>query len=193
MSHIGSKVLDQFIENTLEHHAAIDDMDLPRATELKADAFGRWMAFILLKNSDQSKYGSLLNGLTSQYSMDNNQYPKMIMAASDILAYHKHDAKSAKQNRSGQAKKDDEGGTGHANNETSFTQSGKKKFCYCCGKEGISAVIVQRRMTFRETNGLFVKLSYICRWSKVSRMKTVHVKPMMTRNRMEQSTNKPHE
>ena len=129
-SHIGSKVLDQFIENTPEHRAAIDDMDLPRATELKANAFGRWMAFLLLKNSDQSKYGSLLNGLTSQYSMDNNQYPKTITAASDILAYHKHDAKPARQNRSGQAKKDDEGGTGHANNETSFAQSGKKKSCY---------------------------------------------------------------
>ena len=135
-SHIGSKVLDQFIENTPEHRAAIDDMDLPRATELKANAFGRWMAFLLLKNSDQSKYGSLLNGLTSQYSMDNNQYPKTITAASDILAYHKHDAKPARQNRSGQAKKDDEGGTGRANNETSFAQSGKKKSCYCCGKEG---------------------------------------------------------
>ena len=65
-SHIGSKVLDQFIENMLEHHAAIDDMDLLRATELKAEAFGRWMAFLLLKNSDQPKYRSLLNGLTSQ-------------------------------------------------------------------------------------------------------------------------------
>ena len=135
-SHIGSKVLDQFIENTPEHRAAIDDMDLPRATELKADAFERWMAFLLLKNSDQSKYGSLLNGLTSQYSMNNNQYLKTIRAASDILAYHKHDAKPVRQNRSGQAKKDDEGGTGRANNETSLAQSGKKKFCYCCGKEG---------------------------------------------------------
>ena len=81
-----------------EHHAAIGDMDLPHATELKGEAFGRWMAFLLLKNSDQSKYGSLLNGLTSQYLMDNNQYPKMIMAASDILAYHKHDARPARQN-----------------------------------------------------------------------------------------------
>ena len=78
MSHIGSKVLDQFIENMPEHCADIDDMDLPRTTELKAEAFGRWMAFLLLKNSDQSIYGSLLNGLTSQYSMDNNQNPKMI-------------------------------------------------------------------------------------------------------------------
>ena len=33
-------------------------------------------------------------------------------------------------------KKDEEGGTGHANNETSFAQSRKKKYCYCCGKEG---------------------------------------------------------
>ena len=49
------------------------------------------------------------------------------------------------------------------------------------GKRGISALIVQRRTKFRETNGLFVKLSYICRRSKVNRMKTVHLKQMMTR------------
>ena len=111
-------------------------MDLPAATELKAEAFGIWMAFLLLKNSDQSKYGSLLNGLTSQYSMDINQYPRTIMAASDTLVNHKHDAKPVRQNQSGYTKKDEEGGTGHANNKTSFAQSGKKKYCYCCGKEG---------------------------------------------------------
>ena len=99
MSHLGSNVLDQFIENAPEYRTAINDMDLPCMTHvLKVEAFGRWMAFLLLKNSIQSKYGSLLNGLTSQYSMDNNQYPKMIIAASDILAYHKHDAKPARQN-----------------------------------------------------------------------------------------------
>ena len=54
-SHLGSKVLDQFIENTPENCVAISDMDLPRVTQLKAEAFGRWMAFLLLKSSNQLK------------------------------------------------------------------------------------------------------------------------------------------
>ena len=50
------------------------------------------MAYLLIRNSDQSKYGSLLKGLISwQFSMNNNQYPKNIMNATDILGKHKHD------------------------------------------------------------------------------------------------------
>ena len=40
MPHLGLKVIDQFIEIMPEHHAAIDDMDLPRVTEIKAEALG---------------------------------------------------------------------------------------------------------------------------------------------------------
>ena len=193
MSHIGSKVLDQFIETTPEHRAAIDDMDLPRATELKADVFGRWMAFLLLKNSDRSKYRSLLNGLTSQYSMDNNQYLKTIMAASDILAYI-----NMTQSPRGRTDQDKPRRMMKEAQAVPITRPASRKAerrnsATAAEKRGISALIVQRRRTFRETNGLFVKLSYICRRSKVSRMKTVHLKLMMTRRPNERSTNKPHE
>ena len=40
MSHLGLKVLDQFIKNTLEHDAAIDGMDLPHATQLRLKHLG---------------------------------------------------------------------------------------------------------------------------------------------------------
>ena len=55
-SHLGSKVFDQFIENMPEYWAVIASLDLLAAAELKAEALGRWMAYFLLKNSDQSKY-----------------------------------------------------------------------------------------------------------------------------------------
>ena len=38
-----------------------------------------------------------MNGLISQYSMENDQYPKSITAAIDILANHKHDNYSLKK------------------------------------------------------------------------------------------------
>ena len=70
--------------------------------ELKDGAFDKWMAFLLIHNSDQSKYGSLLNRLVSQFSMDNNQYPKNIMHATDILSNHKHDCRGNRGNQGNQ-------------------------------------------------------------------------------------------
>jgi hypothetical protein len=47
------------------------------------------MAYLLISNSDQAKYGSLLNGLVSQFSMQNNQYPNVCTTATDILSNHR--------------------------------------------------------------------------------------------------------
>ena len=47
---------------------------------------------MMIRNSDQAKYGSLLNGMVSQFSMNNNQYPVDIRQATDILSNHKHDS-----------------------------------------------------------------------------------------------------
>ena len=38
----------------------------------------------------------LVNGLQSQFSLGNNQYPKMIVHTTDILANHRHDNYKAK-------------------------------------------------------------------------------------------------
>ena len=57
----------------------------------------------------------------------------------------------------------------------------KRSSATAAEKRGISALTVQRRMIYQETNGLFAELNYICRQSKVSRMKTVHLNKMITR------------
>ena len=49
------------------------------------------MTYVLISNSDQSKYASLENGLASQYSMKNNQYPKNLISAADIMKNHQYD------------------------------------------------------------------------------------------------------
>ena len=135
-SHVGSDVLDKFIEHTEEYR---DESDATKKAAMKTEAFDRWMAFLLMKNSDQKKYGSLITGLTSQYSMGNNQYPKTITAATDILANHKHDNAAWKKKNNTNKKqnekdnKQDENKTNEGGNETSFAQN--KIVCYCCGKE----------------------------------------------------------
>ena len=109
---------------------------------MKDQAFGKWMAYLLIRSSDQSKYGSLMTGLVSQFSMENNQYPKTIRAATDILSNHKHDRRESqkiKKDWSKSDKPDDETlSTITSNtNETSFAQGNNKSFtCFCCGKKG---------------------------------------------------------
>jgi hypothetical protein len=66
MSHVGTDILDNFVENTLEYR---DESNATLKKEMKDGAFNRWMAYLLVRNSDQAKYGSLSNGLVSQFSM----------------------------------------------------------------------------------------------------------------------------
>ena len=54
------------------------------------------MAYMMIMNSDQAKYGSLSNGMVSQFSMNNNQYPVDIRQAMDILSNRKHDNQKGK-------------------------------------------------------------------------------------------------
>ncbi len=97
-SHVGTDILDKFVENTLEYR---DEKDTTLKKEMKDGAFDRWMAYLLIRNSDQAKYGSLSNGLVSQFSMQNNQYPKTCTTATDILSNHRFDNRGTQLRRNG--------------------------------------------------------------------------------------------
>jgi hypothetical protein len=100
-SHVGTDMLDKFVENTREYR---EETGTENKKVMKAEAFNKWMAYLLIRNSDQAKYGSLMNGLVSQFSMENNQYPKTVTAATDILSNHRHDnwGVSSQRNKSWQ-------------------------------------------------------------------------------------------
>jgi hypothetical protein len=138
-THIGTDILDKLVENTKDYQ---DETDVPKRKDMKDQAFGKWMAYLLILSSDQSKYGSLMTGLVSQFSLENNQYPKTIRAATDILSNHKHDRRESqkiKKDWSKSEKPDDETlSTITSNtNETSFAQGNNKSFtCFCCGRKG---------------------------------------------------------
>jgi hypothetical protein len=55
-SHIGTDILDKFVENTLEYR---DATSTTLKQEMKHGASDRWMAYLLIRNSNQAKYGSL--------------------------------------------------------------------------------------------------------------------------------------
>ena len=134
-SHVGSEILYKFIENTTEYQG---ETDVEKQKELKKEGLNKWMGYLLMRGSDHGKYGSLMLGLSSQYSMGHDQYPKDIVAATDVLSSHKFDNKVEKQK--GQ-KSDDENSNAStiASTETSFAQTRGKIICYCCGKQGHTA------------------------------------------------------
>jgi hypothetical protein len=139
-SHVGTDILDTFVENTSDYH---EERDVDEQKKMKAAAFDMWMAYLLIRNSDQGKYGSLMNGLVSQFSMENNQYPKSITAATDILGNHRHDnwrsGNTYQKKRWTPEKKDEDEASSKSkekSGETSFQEGGKDKTCYCCGKKG---------------------------------------------------------
>jgi hypothetical protein len=87
-SQLGLKFLDEFVENLPEYR---NEKNKTKQKALKDEAFGRLVSYLLLKNSDSAKYRSLVNGMQSQYSMGNDQYPKQIIEVTDILSNHRHD------------------------------------------------------------------------------------------------------
>ena len=82
-SHLGDEFLETFVEATQEYK---NEGDANKQIALKEEAYERWISFLIIKNSNQGKYGSLVSGLISQYSMNNDQYPTTITGATDILS-----------------------------------------------------------------------------------------------------------
>ena len=57
--------------------------------ECMQSAYMKFTTFLYLENADRSKYGLLLSGLATQYSLGLNQYPKTVEEATNVLSNHK--------------------------------------------------------------------------------------------------------
>ena len=95
------------------------------------------MAYLLIAGSDNSKYGSLEKGFSTQCSLGNDQYPKTIAAATDALSQHKfddqyYDNKNKARERKQLQKEQQKQQNMDAEDMTSFAQS-DNRFCYICG------------------------------------------------------------
>ena len=90
--HIGADILHNFIQLTDEYK---DETDTRKQQTILDESFGRWMSYILLRNSDKKKYESIIDGMTSQFLIKNNQFPSSVSATVDIMSNHKYDSKKA--------------------------------------------------------------------------------------------------
>jgi hypothetical protein len=92
---------------------------------------------MLMKNSNQGKYGSLMTSLTTHFSMGTNQYPKDVMAAVDILTNLWFDKKEPKNNNQRNRNPNNNDTALTITTQSSFNQEAlKKATCYSCGKKG---------------------------------------------------------
>ena len=53
-SHVGTDILDKFVQNTREYR---DEADATLKQDMKDRAFDKWMAYLLIRDSDQANYG----------------------------------------------------------------------------------------------------------------------------------------
>ena len=135
-SHIGGPIiLTKYVEKMKDYDATKSDV----VTSCQEKAFQQLLAYTYLDNSDKTKYGSLLAGLQTQQSLKNNQYPKTITEATNVLSNHRFDVTSGKKPID-KATKDHEKDNKNENSnkeempEMSFAMMEGK--CYCCGKAG---------------------------------------------------------
>ena len=88
VSHIGGPIiLTKYIEQ-MENYDVTDQKNVKICVE---EAHDLMLGLLYLENADQRKYGSILKGLSVQQSLGNNQYPKYITKANELLSNHPFD------------------------------------------------------------------------------------------------------
>jgi hypothetical protein len=86
---LGKNFLSDFVEWTQEYKDLAGQTN--EQQELKKTALEKFQAELLIRNSDKTKYGTLITTLTSQFSMNKDQYPKTLADATKVLELHKFD------------------------------------------------------------------------------------------------------
>lgn len=131
-SHLGGSLyLEKYIR-ALPNYDAVDER---AAAKTGSEHF---YAYLYLENVDYKKYGSLTQNLNQQYTLNNDQYPKTIGDANNVLSNHKFDNFKPKVHNKN--KKEEEASDKNENEQEdqpvklSFAQMEGK--CYTCGKSG---------------------------------------------------------
>ena len=125
----------------VEQESNYDPMNETIVKECQNTVSEEFLVVLYLTNADQKKYGSIIQDLSTQQSLHNDQYPKTVINANNVLSNHKFDnyksqaCQSGKdRERSDKNSKDDKEDKDEQEVPTSFAQL--KGRCYCCGKPG---------------------------------------------------------
>ena len=136
VSHIGGPIV--FTKYTQKMNG-YDAKDAEKIQSCINKSWMQFLAFTYLENSDKTKYGSLLTGLQTQQSLKNDQYPKTITEANNVLSNHRFDStgnnnSNTHKNKNENSKDNQSKNENEEKLEMSFANIEGK--CYCCGKSG---------------------------------------------------------
>jgi hypothetical protein len=95
-SHIGGPIL---LAKTVSSMDGYDEDNKPKIEAQMNEAYNQLLAFTYLKNSDKTKYGSLLSSLQTQHSLKNSQYPQTITEETNVLSNHRFDTVGKNDNK----------------------------------------------------------------------------------------------
>ena len=84
-SQIGTKILHSYVKNTSKY---IEENDVDKQADMLSNSFEHFSTYVMMCGCDHSKYGTLMKGFVSQYSKKNNQYPKSMTDATDVMSLH---------------------------------------------------------------------------------------------------------
>ena len=122
-SQIGTKLLHDYVKTT---DAYKNKTDVDKQKEHLDSLFEQLCTFVMMRGCNQTKYGLLMKNLAMEYSLNHDNYPKTMTAATDVLAsypfdkeYYERKQKQQEHDRNRQErekdkKKDKENKTQHA-------------------------------------------------------------------------------
>jgi hypothetical protein len=87
-SHMGGPMI---ITKVVEAMQGYNETDSKNQEKYRSEAYQRFTRFLYLNNADKSKYGTILAGLHTQQSLNNDQYPRTITDANNVLSNHHFD------------------------------------------------------------------------------------------------------
>ena len=82
----GPIILEKLINKNMTDIKGLTDKEM--MTRQVSDGF---LAYLYLEQADKGKYGSILQGLTTQLSLGNDQFPKTMIEANSVLSNHRFD------------------------------------------------------------------------------------------------------
>jgi hypothetical protein len=126
------------IKKIVESMPDFDEKDEEKVLKFQERTFECFLAYLYLENADRTKYGSLLTGLNTQQSLGNDQYPRTVTEANNVLSNHKLDivmrTKINDESKLKNKPKKEREESQEQEITLSFAQMEGK--CYCCGKPG---------------------------------------------------------
>jgi hypothetical protein len=130
----GTKIFEAASEKLDEYTSTTSTI---KQDAIKKGSFDAFASVILLRNSDQNKYGTLLDTMTTTLALGSNVFPKTKEKAIDALSKYSFDPGYVeyKQKNERPTRSDTSSG-----NQNSFAQKPKENLiCHCCGKKGHAA------------------------------------------------------